>query len=149
MYTLNINGQSYDVDVPESTPLLWVIRDVIGLTGTKYGCGIEKCWACTIWLNGEAQKSCEMNVTEGVGRQITTIEGLSADPENPSHPLQQAWIDHQVPQCGYCQSGMLMAAAARMAADGGSTAQILNELDNICVCGTHQRIREALASIGK
>jgi len=145
MYTLSINGQSYTVDVPEGTPLLWVLRDVIGLTGTKYGCGIEKCWACTVWLNGEAKKSCAIDVKEAVGRNVTTIEGLSPDPENPSHPLQIAWIEHQVPQCGYCQSGMLMAAAALMAADGGRTDQIVNELENICVCGTHQRIKEALA----
>ena len=87
-------------------------------------------------------------MTEGVGRQITTIEGLSADPENPDHPLQQAWIEEQVPQCGYCQSGMLMASAARMNADGGSTAQVAGELENICVCGTHQRVRAALAKAG-
>ena len=145
MYTLSVNGQSYAVDVPEETPLLWVLRDVIGLTGTKYGCGIEKCWACTVWINGEAKKSCVIDVKEAVGKKVTTIEGLSPDPDNPSHPLQIAWIEKQVPQCGYCQSGMLMAAAARMAADGGRTNEIVNELENICVCGTHQRIREALA----
>jgi len=144
MFNLNVNGQSYQVDVPEETPLLWVLRDVIGLTGTKYGCGIEKCWACTVWLNGEAKKSCAINVKDAVGRSVTTIEGLSPDPEKPDHPLQIAWIEGQVPQCGYCQSGMLMAAAARMAADGGRTNQIVNELENICVCGTHQRIKEAL-----
>jgi len=144
MLNLSVNGQSYQVDVPEETPLLWVLRDVIGLTGTKYGCGIEKCWACTVWLNGEAKKSCAINVKDAVGRSVTTIEGLSPDPEKPDHPLQIAWIEGQVPQCGYCQSGMLMAAAARMAADGGRTNQIVNELENICVCGTHQRIKEAL-----
>lgn len=144
MFNLNVNGQSYQVDVPGETPLLWVLRDVIGLTGTKYGCGIEKCWACTVWLNGEAKKSCVIAVKEAVGRTVTTIEGLSPDPENPNHPLQLAWINGQVPQCGYCQSGMLMAAAARMAADGGRTSEIVNELENICVCGTHQRIKEAL-----
>ncbi len=145
MFTLNVNGQSYSVDVPEETPLLWVIRDVIGLTGTKYGCGIEKCWACTVWLNGEPKKSCVIDVKEAAGRNVTTIEGLSEDPDNPDHPLQIAWIEKQVPQCGYCQSGMLMAAAARMNADGGRTSEIVNELENICVCGTHQRIKEALA----
>lgn len=145
MYNLNVNGQSYSVDVPEGTPLLWVLRDVIGLTGTKYGCGIEKCWACTVWLNGEAKKSCVIDVKEAAGRKVTTIEGLSTNPDHPDHPLQLAWIEHQVPQCGYCQSGMLMAAAARMKADGGRTNEIVNELENICVCGTHQRIREALA----
>jgi isoquinoline 1-oxidoreductase alpha subunit len=144
MFTLSINGLSHNVDVPEETPLLWVLRDVIGLTGTKYGCGIEKCWACTVWLNGEPKKSCVIDVKEAVGRNVTTIEGLSPDPEDPSHPLQVAWIEGQVPQCGYCQSGMLMAAAARMNADGGRTDEIVNELENICVCGTHQRIKEAL-----
>jgi len=147
MLTLNVNGQTYNVNVDESTPLLWVLRDVIGLTGTKYGCGIEKCWACTVWLDGEPKKSCNMDVTEAVGRNVTTIEGLSSDPENPDHPLQLAWIEAQVPQCGYCQSGMLMAAAARMNADGGRTDQIVNELENICVCGSHQRIKEALGLV--
>jgi len=145
MLSLKINGQTYKVDVDETTPLLWVLRDVIGLTGTKYGCGIEKCWACTVWLNGEPKKSCAIEVKEAVERNVTTIEGLSPDPENPSHPLQLAWIEGQVPQCGYCQSGMLMAAAARMAADGGRTGEIANELENICVCGSHQRIKEALS----
>lgn len=145
MLSLKINGQIYTVDVDEETPLLWVLRDVIGLTGTKYGCGIEKCWACTVWLNGEAKKSCVLDVKEAVEHNVTTIEGLSPDPDNPNHPLQTAWIDGQVPQCGYCQSGMLMAAAARMAADGGRTSEIVNELENICVCGTHQRIKEALS----
>lgn len=144
MLTLNVNGDDYVVDVDGETPLLWVLRDVIGLTGTKYGCGIEKCWACTVMINGEAKKSCVIEVKEAAGRNITTIEGLSPDPENPNHPLQAAWIRHQVPQCGYCQSGMLMAAAARMNEDGGRTNEIVNELENICVCGTHPRIKEAL-----
>lgn len=144
MFTLNINDDTYKVNVDETTPLLWVLRDVIGLTGTKYGCGIEKCWACTVLLNGEPKKSCVIEVKEAVGRKVTTIEGLSPDPDNPSHRLQRAWIEAQVPQCGYCQSGMLMAAAARMQADGGRTDEIANELENICVCGTHQRIKEAL-----
>lgn len=144
MYRLRVNGVEHDVDVEEDTPLLWAIRDAIGLTGTKYGCGIEQCWACTIWIDGEATKSCEKDVTEGVGRDITTIEGLGA---GGLHPLQQAWIDHQVPQCGFCQSGMLMAAAGRMRADGGSTAEVVGELGNICVCGTQQRVVEALDSL--
>ncbi|MCB1744440.1 MAG: 2Fe-2S iron-sulfur cluster binding domain-containing protein, partial [Gammaproteobacteria bacterium] len=108
MPTLLVNDEYYDVDVDPETPLLWVLRDVIGLTGTKYGCGIEKCWACTVWLDGEPKKSCVIEVKEAVGRSVTTIEGLSPDPERPAHPLQQAWIKAQVPQCGYCQSGMLM-----------------------------------------
>jgi isoquinoline 1-oxidoreductase alpha subunit len=141
---LNVNGENHAVDVDPETPLLWVLRDVIGLTGTKYGCGIEKCWACTVWIDGEANKSCDYDVSSAVGKKITTIEGLSPQPGTPAHPLQQAWIKAQVPQCGYCQSGMLMAAAARMNADGGSTKEVANELENICVCGTHQRIRNAL-----
>lgn len=139
-YTLNVNGTNYTVDVPEDTPLLWVLRDIIGLTGTKYGCGIERCFACTILINGEEKHSCVVQVTEGVGRKITTIEGLSPD---RSDPLQQAWIAHQVPQCGYCQSGQLMAAKARRL-QGAPGREIANDMDNLCVCGTYQRIREAL-----
>ena len=140
--TLNVNGQNHTVNVSDGgMPLLWVIRDLIGLTGTKYGCGIEVCGACTVWINGHPQKSCEMDVQEAVGKQITTIEGLSPD---RSHPAQQAWIAHQVPQRGYCQSGMLMAVAGQMNSGqkGGSI-----EVENLCVCGTYQRIREALKGL--
>src|SRR5579871_4933704 len=107
MITLNVNGATYQVNVDSGTPLLWVIRDTLGLTGTKYGCGIEECGACTVLVDGRAQRSCDMDVSEAVGHAITTIEGLS--PTN-SHPVQLAWIAEQVPQCGYCQSGMIMAA---------------------------------------
>jgi isoquinoline 1-oxidoreductase alpha subunit len=142
-YHLTVNSVGYDVNVASNTPLLWVLRDVIGLTGTKYGCGIERCGACTIWLDGDPGHSCEMDVTEGVGRQITTIEGLSP---NSSDPVQQAWIAHQVPQCGFCQSGVIMKAAAAMHA-GATGPEAVNEVDNLCVCGTYQRMREALNGI--
>lgn len=148
MLTLNINGKTYNVDVDPTTPLLWVLRDVLGLTGTKYGCGIEVCWACTVMVNGQPEKACHYEVKEAVGRQITTIEGLSAD--GLSHPFQKAWVEKQVPQCGYCQSGVLMAAACRLRAEPGSSpTQILNEIKNLCVCGTYQRMREAMAVVKK
>ena len=138
-YTLNVNGKTYsNINVPESMPLLWVIRDILHLTGTKYGCGIEKCFACTILINGEEKHSCVVNVTEGVGRKITTIEGLS---DKGDHPLQKAWVDYEVPQCGYCQSGQIMAYAARMKEDK------LGTIGNLCVCGTYQRIKEAASSV--
>ncbi len=142
MITLHVNGKSYQVDVDPGTPLLWVLRDVLHLTGTKYGCGIEVCGACTVLVDGEAEKSCDMEVQEAAGRQITTIEGLSP---NRSHPLQLAWLAEQVPQCGYCQSGMLMAAASLLRENSHPTdADIDNAIQNICVCGTYQRIRAAI-----
>ena len=145
MLTLNINGKNQAVDVDPSTPLLWVLRDVLGLTGTKYGCGIEVCGACTVMVDGQPEKACEYEVKEAVGRQITTIEGLSAD--GLSHPFQKAWIEKQVPQCGYCQSGVLVAAACRLRANpGASASEILGEINNVCVCGTYQRMREAMAT---
>jgi len=142
--TLNVNNQSYTVN-PSSgdMPLLWVLRDLIGLTGTKYGCGIEICGACTVWINGEPEKSCEYDVGSAVGKRITTIEGLSAD---RSHPAQQAWIAHQVPQCGFCQSGMLMAVAGEMR-KGHHGQELANEVHNVCVCGTYQRIRDAVGGL--
>ncbi len=140
--TLNVNGKSYQVNVSPSTPLLWVLRDVLQLTGTKYGCGIEICGACTVLVDGEAEKSCDMEVQEAVGRKITTIEGLS---KTTVSALQQAWITEQVPQCGYCQSGMLMAAASLLAEKRNpSDADIDQAIDNICVCGTYQRVRAAI-----
>ena len=142
MMTLNVNGKNYQVDVDPTTPLLWVLRDVLQLTGTKYGCGIEICAACTVIIDGQAEKSCEFEVKEAVGRAITTVEGLSP---SRSHPLQKAWIDEQVPQCGYCQSGMLMAAAALLNQNSNpSDADIDGEIQNICICGTYQRIRAAI-----
>ena len=140
--TLNVNGQDHSVTVSDGgMPLLWVIRDLIGLTGTKYGCGIEVCGACTVLVNGQPEKSCDMSATEAVGKKIITIEGLSA---NRSHPAQKAWIAHQVPQCGYCQSGMLMCVAGEMiAGQKGSSFQV----DNLCVCGTYQRVKEAFTTL--
>ena len=144
MISLNVNGQNYQVNADPGTPLLWVLRDVLGLTGTKYGCGIEVCGACTVLVDGEAEKSCNMEAREAVGRKITTIEGLSS---NRSHPLQQAWIAGQVPQCGYCQSGMLLAAASLLGqGNQPSDAEIDGAMQNICVCGTYQRVRAAIHS---
>lgn len=142
--SLNVNGKDYAITVSSTgMPLLWAIRDLVGLTGTKYGCGIEICGACTVWINGEPKKSCDMDVGSAVGKRITTIEGLSAD---RSHPAQKAWILHQVPQCGYCQSGMLMSVAAAMNA-GHHGSEIASEVNNLCVCGTYQRIKQALGSL--
>lgn len=144
--TLNVNGKAYQVNVDENTPLLWVLRDVLGLTGTKYGCGIEECFACTVIIDGQAEHSCVFDTSSAVGKQIITIEGLSP---NRSHPLQKAWIAHQVPQCGYCQPGMIMAGAAQMMAGHTAADEIMGEMHNICACGTYQRIREAVQSVGQ
>jgi len=124
-------------------PLLWVIRDLIGLTGTKYGCGIEVCGACTVLIDGQPEHSCVFDSSSAVGRKIVTIEGLSPD---RSHPAQAAWIAHQVPQCGYCQSGMLMSVAGAINA-GHRGSEILSEVGNLCVCGTYQRIKEAVSTL--
>ena len=141
MVTINVNGKSYSVNVDPSTPLLWVLRDVLGFTGTKYGCGIEVCGACTVLVDGEPERSCDMDVTEASSHQITTIEGLSTD---GSHPVQQAWLKAQVPQCGYCQSGMILRATALLRSNPNPTDGDIAEIDNICVCGTYSRIREAI-----
>ena len=142
MIALNVNGQSYSVNVDPQTPLLWVLRDVLGLTGTKYGCGIEVCGACTVHLDGEPERSCDLNVGEVQGRSITTIEGLS---HNRTHPVQLAWLAEQVPQCGYCQAGMIMAAAALLNQNPNpSDADIDGAIHNICACGTYQRVRAAI-----
>jgi len=143
-YTLNVNGKDHAVNVSSaSMPLLWVLRDVIGLTGTKYGCGIEVCGACTVLVSGQPEKACKFDVSSAVGKPITTIEGLSPD---RSHPAQKAWIANQVPQCGYCQSGMLMKVAGAMQA-GHHGAEIASEVNNLCVCGTYQRIKQAVAGL--
>ena len=142
--TLNVNGKDHTVTVNSTNmPLLWVLRDLIGLTGTKYGCGIEICGACTVLVDGEAKKSCDIDVTSAVGKRITTIEGLSPD---RSHPAQKAWIINQVPQCGYCQSGVLMKVAGALKA-GHHGASIASEINNICVCGTYQRMKQAVAGL--
>ena len=141
--TLNVNGTSYTVDVEPETPLLWVLRDNIGLTGTKYGCGIAKCGACTVHIDGKKTFSCTMKTSAAIGAEITTIEGLS---EDSSHPIQQAWIEEDVPQCGYCQSGQIMAAAALLnqRPDPSDLDIDAGMADNICRCGTYARIRKAI-----
>ncbi len=142
MTSFEINGHAVDIDADPETPLLWVIREQLGLTGTKYGCGIVACGACTVHVDRAAVRSCSFPLSAAAGRRITTIEGLSRD---RSHPVQKAWIAHQVPQCGYCQSGMIMAAAALLAEKPRpSDAEIDAAMTNICRCGTYQRIREAI-----
>lgn len=139
----NVNGRRHDVDVSPEMPLLWVLRDRIGLTGTKFGCGLGQCGACTVHVDGAATRACLTTAQTAAGKQITTIEGLSVD---SSHPLQAAWIAEQVPQCGYCQSGQIMSAAALLARTPRPTdAQIDSAMaGNICRCGTYQRIRRAI-----
>jgi len=144
---LKINGKVHDLDVEPDAPLLWVIRDEIGLTGTKFGCGVAQCGACTVHVNGNAQRSCVTPVSSVVGADITTIEGIS---ENGLTPVQQAWIDHQVPQCGYCQSGMIMAVTALLNSKPNPTdADIDATITNICRCGTFQQVREAIHAAAK
>jgi isoquinoline 1-oxidoreductase alpha subunit len=145
---LNINNRLYKVDVEPETPLLWVIREQIGLTGTKYGCGVGRCGACTVHVDGYPMHACGLPVAEAQGARITTIEGLASG--NVLHKVQQAWLDNDVPQCGYCQSGMIMAVAALLArkprpTDGDIDAAILN----ICRCGTFQQVREAIHMAAK
>jgi len=145
MARLSVNGQSHDVDVEPDTPLLWALRDTIGLTGTKYGCGIAQCGACTVHLDGTAVRSCSVPVSFADGKQITTIEGLAQN--GTLHKVQKAWIEHDVPQCGYCQSGMIMAVAALLKNKPKPTdADIDNEITNICRCGTYQQVRAAIHS---
>jgi isoquinoline 1-oxidoreductase subunit alpha len=148
MVSLKVNGKKYDVDAEPDTPLLWVIRDSIGLTGTKFGCGKALCGACTVHLNGEPIRSCSTPVSAAAGKNVTTIEGLS---RNNSHPLQQAWIAHEVPQCGYCQSGQLMSAAALLKSHPNPTDAEIDAAmaGNICRCGTYQRIRAAIHAAAK
>ncbi|MCU0493363.1 MAG: (2Fe-2S)-binding protein [Chloroflexaceae bacterium] len=144
MLQLTINGASQTVDAPPDMPLLWALRDILGLTGTKYGCGVGVCGACTLHLDGVAVRSCQLPLSAAVGKTITTIEGLATNGE--LHPLQQAWIEADVPQCGYCQVGQLMSAAALLAKTARpSDAEIDAAMnDNICRCGTYQRIRVAI-----
>ena len=143
MAKLSINGQTVDIDVEPDTPLLWAIRENIGLTGTKYGCGIAQCGACTVLIDGAAVRSCGALVSEIIGKQITTIEGLATN--GVLTKIQQAWIDHDVPQCGYCQSGMIMAVTALLKDKPQPTdADIDDAITNICRCGTFQQVREAI-----
>lgn len=142
MITLNVNGTAHQVDAEPDTPLLWVLRDSIGLTGTKYGCGIAYCGACTVHVDGAALRSCQFPVGQVGESEVTTIEGLSPD---ASHPVQQAWREEDVPQCGYCQSGQIMAVAALLAENPEpSDIEIDQQLTNICRCGTYARIRKAV-----
>ncbi len=141
--TLVVNGRRHAVDVAPETPLLWVLRDTLGLTGTKFGCGIAECGACTVLLDGKAIRSCQTSAKDAAGRAITTIEGLSKDGD---HPLQKAWIAEEVPQCGYCQSGQLMAAAALLAQNPSPTDADIDRAMRgmLCRCGTYNRIRRAI-----
>ena len=143
--SFEVNGQQKSVDVDGQTPLLWVLRDTLNMTGTKYGCGIAACGACTVHVNGEPARSCSYPVASVAGKKITTIEGLST---NSSHPLQQAWIAHKVPQCGYCQSGQIMTAVAFLKKNPKPTGSDVDAAmsNNICRCGTQQRIRTAILS---
>lgn len=141
--TVIVNGQPRPTDADPGTPLLWILRDTFGLTGTKYGCGIGQCGACTVMLEGNAVRSCQTPLSRAAGKHVTTIEGLSPD---RSHPLQQAWIHEQVPQCGYCQSGQIMAAAVLLASNPDPTDADINDAmsGNLCRCGTYHRIRKAV-----
>ncbi len=142
VFNLSINGSIEEIDVASNTPILWVLRDSLKLVGTKYGCGIAQCGACTIHLDGNAVRSCQLPISEIGKKEITTIEGLSDD---GSHPVQNAWLEHDVPQCGYCQTGMIMAAAALLAKHSKPTDEQINEeITNICRCGTYNRVRAGI-----
>lgn len=148
MTKLNVNGKEVQVDVEPEMPLLWVLRDELGMTGTKYGCGIAMCGACTVHVDGEPMRSCAMPIAAVEGKKITTIEGLSKD--GLSHPIQKAWVQLQVPQCGYCQSGQIMAAAALIKNKKNPSDQDIEAaMTNICRCGTYVRIRDAIKVAAK
>jgi isoquinoline 1-oxidoreductase alpha subunit len=144
VYRVNVNGNDHDLDVEEDMPLLWALRDVLGLVGTKYGCGIAQCGACTVHLDGVPVRSCSITVADVVGSPVRTIEGLANGAQ--LHPLQQAWIEHDVPQCGYCQSGQIMSAAALLATNASPSDEDINDAmaGNYCRCGTYNRIRAAI-----
>jgi aerobic-type carbon monoxide dehydrogenase small subunit (CoxS/CutS family) len=147
MATFEVNGKAVTVDVEDDMPLLWVLRDELGLTGSKYACGIAMCGACTVHLDGEAVRSCVLPVSAVEGKRVTTIEGLS---KNGDHPVQKAWVDLQVPQCGYCQSGQIMTAVSLLAKDKmPSDASIDTAMSNLCRCGTYPRIRAAIHRAAK
>ncbi len=148
MATLSVNGKSFDVEAEADTPLLWVLRENLGLTGTKYGCGIAQCGACTVHIDGAPVRSCSVQLGDAIGKKITTIEGLAQN--GVLHRVQKAWIEHDVPQCGYCQSGMIMAVAALLKdKPSPSDADIDAAITNICRCGTFQQVREALHAAAK
>jgi isoquinoline 1-oxidoreductase subunit alpha len=143
MARITVNRKSHDIDVDPNTPLLWVLREQVGLTGTKYGCGIAQCGACTVHIDGAAVRSCSLPVSEAEGKQITTIEGLAQN--GVLHPVQKAWLEHDVPQCGYCQTGLIMAAVALLLEKPKpSDADIDSTITNICRCGTFQQVRAAI-----
>ena len=143
--TLIVNGEEKTIDVEPEMPLLWFLRDELGLMGTKFGCGIAACGACTVHMNGSAVRSCVVPIKTAVGAKITTIEGLGKD---GLHPVQQAWIDHQVPQCGYCQSGVIMAVSALLEQNPNpSDAELNSVVTNVCRCGTYPRVREAVHAL--
>ena len=147
MATLKINGKEHTLNIESDTLLLWAIRDTIGLTGTKYGCGIQQCGACTVLIKDRPVRSCGVTVNEVAGKNITTIEGISTD---NSHPVQQAWIDEQVPQCGYCQSGQILTAVALLMRDQNPTDETINRMmTGLCRCGTYSRIRKAIRKTGQ
>ncbi len=147
MIKLNVNGKQREVDVEPEMPLLWVLRDHLGLLGAKYGCGIGSCGACTVHLDGVPVRSCGVPISAAAGRKVVTIEGLS---QRGMHKLQKAWIEHEVPQCGYCQTGMLMSAAALLATKPVPTdADIDQAMTNLCRCGTYTRVREAIHAAAK
>jgi isoquinoline 1-oxidoreductase subunit alpha len=147
-YNLLVNGKNYAIEADSKMPLLWAIRDLVGLTGTKYGCGIAQCRACTVHLNGNPVQSCSIPVSAVSGQKITTIEGLS---ENNAHPVQAAWFTEQVPQCGYCQSGMIMTASALLKRNANPTDKDIDDAmqGHICRCGTYPRIRKAIKTASK
>ena len=147
-YQLDVNGKTHSVDVSEDTPLLWVLRDHLKLVGTKYGCGIAQCGACTVHINGKASRSCVTTIASVGNAKITTIEGLSDD---GSHPVQQAWLQHDVPQCGYCQAGQIMTASALLAQNPNPTDDEISDAmhGNICRCGTYTRIKAAVKTASK
>lgn len=143
---ITVNGQTHSLDIEPDTPLLWTIRETLGLTGTKFGCGIAACGACTVNLDGRAVRSCQLPVSAAEGREVTTIEGLAR--EGALHPVQQAWITYQVPQCGYCQSGMIMAVAAFLEQHPQPSDEDIDaSITNICRCGTFARVRRAIHAI--
>jgi isoquinoline 1-oxidoreductase alpha subunit len=145
MLKLNVNGRLHEVDVEPDMPLLWVLRDHLGLPGAKYGCGIAACGSCTVLVDGTAVRSCVMEVSKAVGHKVVTIEGLG---QGRMHRLQEAWIEHQVPQCGYCQTGMIMSAAALLAVNPRpSDADIDGAMTNLCRCGTYSRVRDAIHAV--
>ncbi len=141
--TLKVNGKTHTLDVEPDMPLLWALRDELGLTGTKFGCGIAQCGACTVHINGTAMRSCSVPVSTAAGKDITTIEGLASS-DGKLHPVQAAWLAEDVPQCGYCQSGQIMAAAALLKDKPNPTDEDINGITNICRCGTYVRIRRAI-----